>query len=261
MKKYKKTLFITLFLLLLGAVFFTLKEKLFQKNEESLPTQRVLGFPESTGEDKKELKLNSKVTVNWYLVGDEKKIFLYPNSEKLTSKEFFEKEDCSFLSSAGYYKSDFSPTGLLISEYKEVSPFVNSTLSNAVFSVNDFETPRITSMVPRDRLRLALQVGPLLKENGVKQSLKPKNNEEAKRVVLGVTGENKAVFMVFFNPNSVYQGPLLKDLPDLVNEFEKETGIILADAMNLDGGTAAAFLTSETNFPEASFVGSFFCIK
>jgi uncharacterized protein YigE (DUF2233 family) len=171
------------------------------------------------------------------------------------------KEKCKFLVNSGYYKADFSPTGLLISEYQKVSSFVASKTADGIFSVNDFATPRITSEIPKDRLRLALQAGPILKENSFKKVLKLKSDELARRVIVGVTGANQAVFIVFYDSQSVYKGPFLSNLPDLVEKFEKASGIILADVLNLDGGTASVFISDKLNLPEAVFSGSFFCAK
>jgi len=171
------------------------------------------------------------------------------------------QEKCLFLSSGGYYKTDFSPTGLLVSEYQEVSPFVNSTLANGIFSVNDFATPRITSQVPRDRLRIALQAGPLLKENGQFVNLSLRNDEETRRVVLGVTGENRAIFMIIYKTNSILLGPNLEELPEIIKKFEVKTGIVFADVMNLDGGTPTTFKSKDVSIVESTIVGNFFCLK
>jgi hypothetical protein len=255
-KKFIGSIFILIIFLFLGLFF---KNKLINRGESF--DQRVLGFPE---ENKKEIDINfnnSLYRINWYEVNSIDDLTLTVNFGKYTSSEFFDDNSCKFLSSGGYYKSDYSPTGLLISEYKEISPFVTSSLADGIFSINDFATPRITKSVPRDRLRIALQSGPLLKENGEFVNLTLRNDEKARRVVLGVTGENKAVFMIVYNPSSVLIGPLLKDLPQILLEFEKKTGIIFADLVNLDGGAPTAFITETNNLTESTLVGSFFCLK
>lgn len=222
---------------------------------------KVLGIP---SKEEKTLDLNysdEKITVSWFEVVDINNIYLYLNSDKLTSREFIEKEKCRFLANGGYYKTDFSPTGLLVSEYKKISPLVSSKTANGIFSINDFATPRITISLPADRLRLAVQAGPVLKENSFKKILSLKTDEKARRIVVGVTGNNKIIFMVFYDSSSVYKGPYLSKLPDLIEEFEKATGIVLADALNLDGGAASSFYSDDINLPEATFTGNFFCIK
>ena len=262
MKKIiKKISIILVAIITVFTVSFFLKNKATEKNSALNPD--VLGLPDSK-DSQIDLNFNESLyRVNWYEIDNVDNLFLSANVNKLTSQEFVKKEFCSFLSSGGYYKSDYSPTGLLISEYKEISPFVTSSLADGIFSVNDFATPRITHEVPRDRLRMALQAGPLLKENGNFTNLTLRNDEAARRVVLAVTGENKAIFLIFYNPDSVFVGPLLKDLPKVLGLFEKQTGVVFADAMNLDGGTPTVFLdlSNDINLTEASIVGSYFCLK
>lgn len=261
MKKIiKKISFIVIAVVAVFAISFFLKGNL--KKEDVKLNPGVLGLPDNINNSEVDLNFKENLyRVNWYEIGNVNNLFLSVNSNKLTSQEFLDQEKCVFLSSGGYYKSDYSPTGLLINEYEEVSPFVISNLADGIFSVNDFATPRITRLVPRDRLRMALQAGPLLKENGSFINLSLRNDEEARRVVLGVTGENKAIFLTVYNPNSVYDGPFLKDLPQILSLFEKETGIVFADIVNLDGGTPTVFYDVSTNLPEATMVGSFFCFK
>jgi len=244
----------------IAVVFFFIKGN-FNKQEVKLNPD-VLGLPTSQENSVIDILYKEKnYRVNWYEIENIDNLFLSVNSKRLTSQELISENKCIFLSSGGYYKSNYSPTGLLISEYKEVSPFVTSSLANGIFSVNDFATPRITSVIPRDRLRMALQVGPLLKENGEFIKLSLRNDEEARRMVLGVTGENKAIFLVLYNINSVFQGPYLKDLPDILDIFEKETGIIFADILNLDGGTPTVFSNNEVNLTESTIVGNYFCLR
>lgn len=257
-KVYKKIIFGIFCLLIIFLVSYILKNN----SKENKISPGVLGLPEVNEESSIDLPYRNKILrINWFVVNKTDNLFLFVNSDKLTSREFIEKNNCSFLSSGGYYKKDYLPTGLLISEYQEKSPFVNSSLINGIFSVNDFATPRITSQVPRDRLRIALQAGPMLKENGNFIDLSLKNDEEARRVVLGVTGENIAVFMIVYNKDSFLIGPYLDDLPGILERFEEETGIIFADVVNLDGGTPTVFINSDQNIVESTIVGSYFCVK
>ena len=261
-KLVKKISFIAIAVVAVFALSSFIKNNI--KKENAVLNPGVLGLPNSNNNSEIDLNFNENLyRVNWFEINNVDNLFLSVNTNKSTSQELLDQEKCVFISSGGYYKSDYSPTGLLISEYKEVSSFVTSSLANGIFSVNDFATPRITSIVPRDRLRIALQAGPLLKENGNFIDLSLKNDEEAKRVILGVTGENKAIFLIVYNPSSVYVGPLLKDLPKILELFEKETGIVFADLVNLDGGTPTVFidLNNDINLNEASIVGNFFCLK
>ncbi|MFH1970815.1 MAG: phosphodiester glycosidase family protein [Patescibacteria group bacterium] len=261
MKKIIKKFSITV-LILVGIFSVSLFVKSNFKKQNSKLNPDVLGLPEEAIENQIDVFYKEKtLRVNWYEIENIDNLFSSVNSNRLTSQEFRDQEKCVFLSSGGYYKTDYSPTGLLISEYEEISPFVISNLANGIFSINDFATPRITSQVPRDRLRVALQAGPLLKENVEFMILSLRKDEEARRVVLGVTGENKAIFMIFYNPETALLGPYLADLPEIIRQFENKTGIIFADIINLDGGTPTVFLSGDINLTESTIVGNFFCVK
>ena len=161
----------------------------------------------------------------------------------------------------GYYAAEGYPTGLFISESREFKIYISSSLSDAVYSINDFETPRITRLTPQDPLRVALQNGPLLIENDTLMKLSSKSDEEARRVVVGVTGNNETVFIVIYDSSSVFLGPRLKDLPEALEIFENQSQVDLADAMNLDGGMHSVFIKEEFTLLEHSPIGSYFCIK
>lgn len=88
-----------------------------------------------------------------------------------------------------------------------------------------------------------------------------KNDKQARRVVAGVTGENKLIFLVFYDNNQYYSGPYLNDLPDLVDKTGKSLDLNIADAINLDGGSASAFISDDIKLTELTPVGSFFCIS
>lgn len=244
----------------LGIQRFYLQKPLTEKPPES-SSPEVLGVqPLNPGVDL-EWK-GSDIRAYYFQVKEASKIRLLPNfAEKKTSREIFEEEGCSALVNGGFYTPESIPTGLFISEAVQVKKFVASQLLNAVYSVNDFETPRITRQPPKDPLRLAVQAGPFLVENGLIQDLNLVHDEEARRVVVGVTGSNETVFVGFYNQASSFTGPRLDDLPELLVSFQQKTGISLADAMNLDGGAASSFITQDVSLLEVSPIGSYFCIK
>jgi hypothetical protein len=110
-------------------------------------------------------------------------------------------------------------------------------------------------------LRLAVQTGPVLIENAQTQSLNINNDSPNRRMVAIVSGENKIAFLSVYDENSAYLGPNLADLPKVLGDFESQTGITIADAINLDGGTASALISSDYSVNELSPIGSFFCIN
>jgi uncharacterized protein YigE (DUF2233 family) len=190
---------------------------------------------------------------------------LFDNFEqKEVASVLFEKKRCSFLVNGGFYFSEGGnnfPLGLFVSEGRSLSDFSSNNLLNGVLSVNQFGVVRITRSVPSGDLRWAVQTGPLVWENGGRVEGGFDSEKKARRVVAIVTGENRLYFVVFYNADSVYLGPSLSQLPDLLSEFSKERNIILADAVNLDGGNASSFLKDDLKLIELSPLGSYFCEK
>ena len=203
-----------------------------------------------------------QVTAAWYKIDDTFNLSLIANfDQKENAKDVFEEKACKFLSSAGFYTEGAKPTGLFLSEGVTYRNFSANKLTDGILSVNYFGTPRITRAVPKDTLRLAVQTGPILKENSEYQKLNIAGDEEARRVVAAVTGANELYFIVFYDKGSAYNGPSLQSLPEVLKAFEEKARINFADAVNLDGGTASTFYVKGFSLSELSPVGAFFCEK
>lgn len=195
-----------------------------------------------------------------YVIVNPSRVFLYLNDDKISGSKIKEEFDCIYLVNGGFYDSEFRPIGLFVSEGKEMSPWQKNRLFNAVFSINFFDTARITRDVPRDPLRVALQAGPLVFENGEKVVIKSSASFE-RRVIVGVTGDNQPVFLVFWSQDNFLRGPLLEELPYLIEEINKNFDLNIADAINLDGGSASAFYGDSLALGETSLLRSFFCLR
>jgi uncharacterized protein YigE (DUF2233 family) len=194
-------------------------------------------------------------------------LILIPNfEEKSKSQDTFFKNNCNLLVNSGFYTEDdaekvFRPLGLFISGGQKRSRWTANSLLDGVLSLNDFLTPRITRNEPSDNLTLAFQSGPILKENGKLVLLQIKNDKPERRMIAGVTGENKLYFLALYSESQNFAGPLLKDTPNILGLIETKEGLVFADALNLDGGTASAFITTEKSLIELTPVGSFLCEK
>jgi uncharacterized protein YigE (DUF2233 family) len=257
----KRLILVSLSALVVAGIYFGLLKWRDPVENTLAPSPEVLGVP--TSEKGVEIEIGERKFLAFYLeVPDASNITLIPNFDQAKNAfDLFAYQDCAGVVSGGFYTPEGTPTGFFISEGETLKKYTSSSLLNGVYSINDFATPRIGKAVPRDHLRLGLQAGPVLIENSYEQNLKLIRDEEARRVVVGVTGENKTVFIVFYDPESVFIGPMLEDMPQALELFGEKTGVVLADAMNLDGGSASAFFTAEVNLSEASPVGSFFCVK
>ncbi len=108
-------------------------------------------------------------------------------------------------------------------------------------------------------LQNAIQTGPIIKENNSYITLKIQDDNGARRVLAAITGDNRLYFLVIYDNNSQFNGPLLADVPSLVGNFENESGIHFADVINLDGGAASAFYSDSASLSEINPSGAFFC--
>lgn len=254
---------ILVFLSVCVIVVFALLFKLPQ------PGKRVLGTNDQAQMIVKAVINRSTIEIDgkeylavWKFVDNPEEVELLTNfTQKQSAVDVFEFEQCKVLTSAGFYTKDNKPVGLFISDGETIRKFSKNSLANGILSINYFGIPRITSSLPQDPLRIALQAGPVLVDNAEVQKLTLSNDSEDRRVIAGVTGENKLVFIAFYDPKSVYLGPKLVDMPQAISEFEKKTKIELADAINLDGGTASTFYTGDYKLSEVQNVGAFFCEK
>lgn len=204
----------------------------------------------------------------YFIVDDASKLKLIPNfTERIGTKDILSKYNCISVVSGGFYANDpnnqdkYIPTGLFIYGGNNLGVWTKNSLFDGIISINDFETPRVTRSVPQDHLRLALQTGPIIKENGMSIKLAIRNDMEERRVIAGVTGENSLVFLIIYDETQNFSGPLLSDLPEIMKNIEENEGFDLADIINLDGGTASSFITSDVGLIELTTVGSFFCLN
>lgn len=233
----------------------------FVGNAEPTPFSKVLSASPEPDQNTLEVSFNNKnFKVAWFLVEDSSKIKLISNlTNSISAKEARETLKCKFLASAGFYTKDSNHLGIFISEGEQISPRIKSELFDSFFTINYFDTPRISRALPKDPLRVALQSGPMLIENADRLSLSIKNDKPSRRIVAAVTGENKAVFIAIYVKESVFSGPMLADLPRIVDLISKDVNLGIADAINLDGGSASAFFNGNTSLSEISPVGGFFC--
>lgn len=257
----KKNLLILVLLMFVGSIYYFIGNTDNQRSTEELEGD-VLGEPSDKVAHDTLAFEDNEYEVVWYKPSSQEKISLFLNLDtKETSRDIADTGQCNFFSSAGFYSTEEKPIGLFIEEGTKISEWQKNSIINGIFSVNYMDTPRITREIPKDDLRLAVQAGPLLFENAQKQNLNLASDKKARRIALIITGENEPIFLAFYQKDSVFNGPLLSSLSSLVELFAKKHSIALADAINLDGGTASVFFSEETKLTEISPVGSFLCVK
>ena len=269
----KKYLILFLFFLGMGAVLWSLNS-LFNLTLPSAPSASLMPdfspLPEiidespylSTLKSMKEIEVGGEgYRFSWVKVSDVSKLQLFSNLEtKKAAKTLREEKDCRFLVNASYYGRDYQPLGWLVSQGEVIYQKTKSELMNGFLSLKDNKA-YLGVIFPKGEVRIGLQSGPLLVEKDRALSLKIRNDERARRIVVGLNKKEELLFMVFAAQNSITSGPLLSELPEVVVSAGRNIGHEIEVAVNLDGGAASAFLSEKVELDEISIIGSYFCLK
>lgn len=180
---------------------------------------------------------------------------------KNNAKTLHDKNECLFSINTGFYDTDKNPIGLWddgSGKAKGVSK--TSLLFNGYIGVGKDGKPFITNGEPSS-YKLVVQTGPLLVSEGKALPLVIKNDEYARRMVAAIEKNGTLMFMAIFDPESVYSGPLLSDVPEILKVLEEKMSYSFQHAINLDGGSASSFISPERTLSELTPIGSMFCIK
>jgi len=187
---------------------------------------------------------------------------LIPNfKEKKTFSTIVSENSCKAAINAGFYTKEDLPVGYFKSNGAVLRNQKDSLLFDGFFTVNLLSTPRITRSLPVDELHLGLQLGPIIFENGSPVRLKIRNDSPERRMALVVDGNNQVYFLTVFGQSNQFFGPNLSDFPSEVEKWAKNKNIPIADAINLDGGSASAFFSPNISIAEISPVGGVLCSK
>jgi|WetSurMetagenome_2_1015567.scaffolds.fasta_scaffold11665_6 exopolysaccharide biosynthesis protein len=201
------------------------------------------------------------IRIAWAIVNP-KEVELYSNlQDQKLSEQIKVDKSCSVLVNGGFYSKENTHLGLFISNFKTVSEYLQSPTFNGFLSIDSEGKLTIGSDFPPATVRLTLQSGPLLIQDNEALPLKINNDAPNRRVVAGKTADGKLIFLTFFRDGLDLQGPLLGKLPDITVLFEQQAGIDIANAINLDGGSASIFISNYIRLNEMSHIGSYFCIK
>ncbi len=251
------------FLILLSsvAVFFLIISHFFNTNVDPIPNDSA---PPVKTRPEKQIDINySEISysINWHVSDQPKLISLYSNvTDKLTSFEAKKEKSCKILVNGGFYDKLNEHIGLFIEDGNLISKSTVSSTFNSFISLVSNNIFTISPDEPETDVIFALQTGPLLILDDQQLELDLRNDKYARRVVLGITEEEEVIFLIIYDSITKLSGPLLSDLPTMLEQFEKQSGINIITATNLDGGGASAFITDEITLTESQLIGSYFCI-
>lgn len=172
------------------------------------------------------------------------------------------ENNCRQAINGGFYDASGKPLGFFYTNGRTYGKRIDSDLVNGYFWADTDGVAVISTELPGNiSYRFALESGPLLLFNGQTTMLTIQNDEHARRMVAAKTADDHSVFLAVYSHDSVFSGPLLSELPKIVEDVSGKEHLGIADALNLDGGSASAFYNVDTILSELSPVGSIFCIK
>ena len=197
-----------------------------------------------------------------FFVAEPSRLHLFPNFlDKRAAQNLKEVKQCEALVNGGFYSEDFKPLGWLVTESRQVSAPLQSRLLDGFFSVDQAGKAKIDWQKPAYPVRIGLQSGPMLLWQGQPLQLQIKDDQQRRRIVLAITGDQAIVFLAITGETSEGSGPYLADLPQIVAGISDQLQMPFTTAVNLDGGSASAFLTDEVQLDEVTFIGSYFCLQ
>ena len=253
-------------LIFIGIVFFVLivlvlsqyKQKTTLKTMSSPSTPTL---PDPIIATMEEITYNDQVFhFSWTKIQDLSRLSLFSNlQDKLSTQELIEKFKCKVLVNGGFYDQQGDHIGWLISQRRTVSKPVKSDLFNGYLSLKNNQI-FIDELRPTSWVDFGLQTGPLLIANNAPLILKIKDDESKRRIVAAKTKDNQLIFLAVVGQDSLFSGPMLADTPAIVIKIAQKINQEFISAINLDGGSASAFYTSDIYIKEFSFIASYFCL-
>lgn len=188
----------------------------------------------------------------YIMIEDLSRIHLLANySEKLPSQDLMKRYGCQILVNGNFYDKSDRPLGWLVSNGQVLSQPIKSALFNGFLSISD-SIAEINYVLRTDPVDIGLQSGPLLILDSKPLLLKINQDEPRRRIVAAININQQLMFLAV---NSV----LLADTPAVISAIGRQVSQPVLAAINLDGGSASAFITPQFQLKEYSYIGSFFC--
>ena len=203
-------------------------------------------------------KGNQSYSVFYFEVVSPDQLKLIPNySAKTSANQLYQDNHCQFLINGGFYSKEHQPIGLVRVENQEISQQEPNQLFNGYLA---FDSGQASVGSQDTNLANTLQTGPLLAVNQTPTNLQMKTDKNRRRSFALTTDSGQLILAMITDKNSDLTGPYLVDLPDLVLTFAQAAGYQIESAINLDGGSASAIISSDSSLNELNPIGSALCL-
>jgi uncharacterized protein YigE (DUF2233 family) len=181
------------------------------------------------------------------------------NAQRL--EQAMREQACLAGVNGGYFHSDATPLGLVVSAGRRLHPFERVRLLSGLLIVHDRQPRllRVTEFSPSMELSEALQAGPFLIDRG-KPVQGLDNTQRARRTVILMDRVGRYGLAVIESPVTLADLAALLATPGIVHELQ------VARALNLDGGSSTALWVrartgEEIYLPERKRVRNFLCVQ
>ncbi len=157
----------------------------------------------------------------------------------------------------GFFDLDFHPTGLLISNSKEISAYRKGKLINGIFAIDQNGSPKLYSAenFTGSKVSFAIQNGPILLDDQAQVVVDKDLTRSAGRTAIGIDSKNQIVIILLRQSLLNQDNQVtLTDFASLLAKNEYFRTIGLHSVLNLDGGPSTSLAIQEKYFPELSKV-------
>ncbi len=191
-------------------------------------------------------------------------ISLIPNfTQKINAEKLVEDNGCAAAINGGFYQKNQKPLGLFWTQGKSLGEKIDSNVATGYFWQDADGSLHMGRSAPqKDASIFIVQTGPIF-DLANEQSVSIVDDEHARRSAIGKDGAGNFFLLTFYDPENLFSGPLLADLPSLAKRGELGKIANLTTLLNLDGGSASFFYTKTGKhiLSELVPVGSILCIK
>jgi uncharacterized protein YigE (DUF2233 family) len=263
MAKLLKLFFLVL--IVLGSIRYLYLARLSPKSSDrdalpvAVPTASPVVLPRIREPDKFQ-KIGAFAYLTFRATGSQS-LNLIPNfADRQTSRQLADRYGCLAFANGAFYDTSNRPLGLFEVKGVTVRKKAVNNLIDAVFWQDQNRRFHLGFSDPIDPL-WAIQTGPMLFSDDKPLAITIRNDEKARRNGVILTNSGDPVFFTIFDPESLYLGPLLSEMPAYVSRLASQENLEIKTATNLDGGSASAFWDGKTRLEELTAVGSLFCLK
>jgi len=194
-------------------------------------------------------------------ISDLSKLKLLYNADNEETPSIIQREKCRLAINGGFYDKESKPLGMLVAEGEQINPNFKSPLLNGYIWLTRQGAFGITDELPESEFKLALQSGPLLYLGGGESVLNTQNDKLSRRSLMAYLSTGEVLFMTIYDPESLFSGPKLNDLPSILTRIASNEDFTVVDAINLDGGSSSVYQDKQYQLGEYRPVKSLFCVS